>query len=286
MSNKFTEFEAQIAALNAQYRAGQISEAERDATARQLRLEDKRWGDVWMLSPAGEWFRKASGSDSWVADYPLELLDPATLPPLPQMDLRQLACAVHHCTRCPLHQGRNRAVPGEGHLQADIMFIGEGPGFHEDKQGRPFVGQAGKLLAELLAGINLKRAEVFITNVVKCRPPNNRDPQPEELAACQGYLNRQIELIDPKVIVTLGRFSMYHFLPGASISKIHGQAHRLGHRLMAPMFHPAAALHQPKYRPMLEEDFKKLPQFIAEASAFAQSKKDEDSSNATQLGLF
>lgn len=286
MSNKFSEFQAQVETLNAQHAAGQISEAERDVAVRQLKLEDKRWGDVWMLSPNGEWFRKASGSDSWVRDYPIELIDPTTLPPLPQMNLRQLACAVHHCTRCPLHMERKRAVPGEGNPQTGIMLIGEGPGFHEDKQGRPFVGASGKFLSELLAGINLKREGVFIANVVKCRPPNNRDPQPEELAACQGYLNRQIELIDPKVIVTLGRFSMYHFLPGASITKIHGQAHRIGNRLIVPMFHPAAALHQPKYRPMLVEDFKKLPQFIAEAAAFAPPKKEADPSNATQLGLF
>ncbi|NJN95526.1 MAG: uracil-DNA glycosylase [Anaerolineales bacterium] len=201
------------------------------------------------------------------------------------MDLRQIARTVHDCTRCPLHQGRSRAVPGEGPANAQIMFIGEGPGFNEDKQGRPFVGAAGQFLEELLHGIGFKRDEVFITNVVKCRPPNNRDPEADELAACKGYLDRQVELIDPKVIVTLGRFSMYRYFPGASITKIHGQAQQIGHRLIVPMFHPAAALHQPKWRPLLIEDFQKLPQFIQEAAAFSRPKEAAPSS-ATQLNLF
>jgi DNA polymerase len=285
MSNKFIEFQEQVADVKARCQAGQISEAERDATLRRMRLEDKTWGDVWMLSADGDWFRKASGSDSWVRDYPIELIDPVTLPPLPRMDLRQLARAVHDCTRCPLHVGRNRAVSGEGPAPADMMLIGEGPGFHEDKQGRPFVGASGKFLGELLGSIGYKREDVFIANVVKCRPPNNRDPQPEELAACEGYLKRQIELVDPKVIVTLGRYSMYHFLPGASITKIHGQPHRLGSRLVVPMFHPAAALHQPKYYPLIVEDFKKLPQFIQEVVQ-SQPKNEVDPTNSTQLSLF
>lgn len=283
MSNKFIEFQDQVEAIKARWIGGEISEAERDAALRQMRLEDKQWGDVWMLSPHSEWFRKAKGSDSWVRDYPLELVDLATLPPTPLMDLRQIARAVHDCTRCPLHQGRTRAVPGEGPANAAIMFIGEGPGFNEDKQGRPFVGAAGKFLEELLHGIGFKREDVFITNVVKCRPPNNRDPEPEELAACQDYLDRQVELIDPKVIVTLGRFSMYRYFPGASITKIHGQAQRVGNRLIVPMFHPAAALHQPKWRPLLIEDFQKLPQYIQEVAAFSQ---EADLSSATQLNLF
>jgi DNA polymerase len=283
MSNKFIEFQDQVEAIKARCAGGEISEAERDAALRQMRLEDKQWGDVWMLSPRGEWFRKAKGSDSWVRDYPLELVDLATLPPVPFMDLRQVARAVHDCTRCSLHQGRTRAVPGEGPANAAIMFIGEGPGFNEDKQGRPFVGAAGKFLEELLYGIGFKREDVFIANVVKCRPPNNRDPEPDELAACKDYLDRQVELIDPKVIVTLGRFSMYRYFPGASITKIHGQAQRVGNRLVVPMFHPAAALHQPKWRPLLVEDFQKLPGYIQEAAAFSQ---EVDPSSATQLNLF
>jgi DNA polymerase len=251
MTSHFIEFQNQVEAVRARQADGEITEAERDAQLRKLQLKDEKWGDVWMLNAQGDWFRKANGSSSWIRDYPLELINPVALPPLPQMDLRQLARTVHDCTRCPLHQGRTRAVPGEGPPTAEIMLIGEGPGFYEDKQGRPFVGASGKFLEELLGSIDYKREDVFIANVVKCRPPNNRDPQPEELAACQGYLDRQIELINPKVIVTLGRYSMVHFLPGASISKIHGQPHRLGNRLIVPMFHPAAALHQPKYRPRL-----------------------------------
>jgi DNA polymerase len=285
MSNKFIEFQNQVEAIKARHAAGEISQAERDEALRQMKLKDETWGDMWMLNPAGEWFRKAKGSDGWIRDYPLGLIDPTTLPPLPQMDLRQIARAVHDCTRCPLHQGRLRAVPGEGPAQTDMMLIGEGPGFNEDKQGRPFVGASGKFLEELLNGIGYKREEVFIANVVKCRPPNNRDPAPDELAACKGYLDRQVELIDPKVIVTLGRFSMYRYFPGASITKIHGQAQRVGHRLIVPMFHPAAALHQPKWRPALIEDFQKLPQYIKEAAAFSRPP-EVDPSSATQLNLF
>lgn len=285
MPNKFIDFQNQVEAVNARYVHGEISEAERDATVRQMRLPDERWGDAWLLSPKGEWFRKAKGSDRWVHDYPLDLIDPAALPPLPAMDLHQVARAVHDCTRCPLSQGRTRAVPGEGPPRADIMLIGEGPGFNEDKQGRPFVGASGKFLEELLNGIGYKREDVFIANVVKCRPPNNRDPEAEELAACKGYLDRQVELVDPKVIVTLGRFSMYRYFPGASITKIHGQAQRVGNRLIVPMFHPAAALHQPKWRPALIEDFQKLPDYIKEAAAFSQSK-DIDPDSATQLNFF
>jgi uracil-DNA glycosylase family 4 len=200
-----------------------------------------------------------------------------------QMTLEQLEEAVHTCTLCSLSQGRTHAVPGEGPLNADIMFIGEGPGFHEDRQGRPFVGAAGQFLEELLASIGLTREQVYITNVVKCRPPGNRDPMPTEISACAPYLERQIQLIKPKVIVTLGRFSMYRYFPGASISKIHGQPKRVGNVLVVPMFHPAAALHQPKWRPLVEADFKKLPQFIAETEGFDD---EEPPPQAQQLSLF
>ena len=200
-----------------------------------------------------------------------------------QMTLEQLDEAIHACTLCPLHQGRTQSVPGEGPPGADIMFIGEGPGFHEDRQGRPFVGAAGKFLEELLASIDMTREQVFIANVAKGRPPGNRDPSPSELSACEPYLERQIQLIRPKVIVTLGRFSMYRYFPGASISKIHGQPKRVGNLLVVPMFHPAAALHQPKWRPLVEADFKKLPGLIAEAANYGDH---EPPPQAQQLSLF
>jgi len=177
-------------------------------------------------------------------------------------EVKQIAQEVSACKKCALYNSRKRAVSGEGPANAAIMFIGEGPGFHENETGRPFVGQAGKFLDELLTGIGLKREEVFITNVVKCRPPGNRDPLPEELEACGTYLNRQIELINPQVIVTLGRFSMARFLPSSKISSVHGQSFQVGSYLVVPMFHPAAALHQPSLRPMLERDFARLPDLI------------------------
>lgn len=165
---------------------------------------------------------------------------------------------ILHCQKCPLAKGRKNAVPGEGPSSVDIMFIGEGPGYHENQQGKPFVGQAGMFLDELLASADLKREDVFITNVVKCRPPENRDPMPEELTACAHYLDEQIALLDPKVIVTLGRFSMAKFIENGRISQIHGKSHKVGKRLIVTMYHPAAALHQPALRPALVEDFSKL----------------------------
>lgn len=200
-----------------------------------------------------------------------------------QMSLEELAAAVRACTLCPLHTGRTHAVPGEGPANPEIMFIGEGPGFHEDRQGRPFVGSAGKLLEELLASIGLTRQQVYIANVVKCRPPGNRDPLPEELAACKPYLERQIELLKPRVIVTLGRFSMYRYFPGQSISRIHGQAKQIGDVLVVPMLHPAAALHQPQWKSTLEADFQKLPQIIARA---APVRSVEPPPEPKQLTLF
>jgi uracil-DNA glycosylase family 4 len=201
-----------------------------------------------------------------------------------QMTLSEIATAVQGCTLCQLHSGRTHAVPGEGPAPADILFIGEGPGFHEDRQGRPFVGAAGQFLEQLLAGIGLVREQVFIANVIKCRPPGNRDPQPEELAACGPYLDRQIALIQPKVIVTLGRFSMYRYFPGQTISKIHGQPKKIGDLLVVPMLHPAAALHQPKWRPMIEADFQKLPELLAKAAEAEQ--KTPPATPPKQLSLF
>jgi uracil-DNA glycosylase family 4 len=198
-------------------------------------------------------------------------------------ELSELCQQVGACSKCMLHQGRTNAVPGEGPEDAAVMFIGEAPGFHEDRQGRPFVGAAGKFLNELLESINLKREEVYITNVVKCRPPGNRDPQQDELDACQPYLERQIELIKPRLIITLGRFSMARYFKGANISRVHGQPRRLGDVIVYPMFHPAAALHQPKYRAMIEEDMQKIPKLLAEAT---QIEEAEPPPQAQQLSLF
>ena len=183
---------------------------------------------------------------------------------------------VRKCQLCTLADTRKNSVPGFGKPDADIMLIGEGPGHHENEQGLPFVGPSGRLLDDLLAGIDLKREDVYITNVVKCRPPGNRDPQVEEIDACRSYLDSQIELIDPCVIVTLGRFSMARWFPGARISAIHGRPRRIGARIVVPMFHPAAALHQPKYRPMLHEDFKRLPGFIAQLQSQVGSEGDAE----------
>jgi uracil-DNA glycosylase family 4 len=208
---------------------------------------------------------------------------------LAEATLAQIAKEVSVCQRCMLHHSRKLAVPGEGPADADIMFIGEGPGFHENEQGRPFVGAAGKYLDELLAKINLQREDVFIGNVVKCRPPSNRDPLPDELAACSDYLERQIQAICPKVIVTLGRYSMARFLPNAKISDVHGQAFKIKGRLIVPMFHPAAALHQPSLKASVERDFLHLPELISKVDEIAIIEEEAPSNNhqeSTQLSLF
>jgi uracil-DNA glycosylase len=179
--------------------------------------------------------------------------------------LEKVATEVSTCTKCDLCKGRTKAVPGEGNPHAKIMFIGEGPGFHEDSQGRPFVGPAGQFLVELLASINLKRTDVFITNVVKCRPPGNRDPLPAEINACNDYLERQIAALDSEVIVTLGRFSMAKFFGGEKISSIHGRARKVDGRICIAMYHPAAGLHQQSLKDTIRSDFKKIPQIMADA---------------------
>ena len=176
--------------------------------------------------------------------------------------LVQIASEVSICENCELHKTRKKSVPGVGPANAEIMLIGEGPGFNENEQGLPFVGQAGKFLSELLAQAELKREDVWIGNVVKCRPPNNRDPLPEELAACDKYLERQITALDPSIIITLGRFSMGKFMPGAKISTVHGQMRKVGERYVIAMFHPAAALHQPQLKTTILADFAKLPQLL------------------------
>ncbi len=202
--------------------------------------------------------------------------------------LAKIAQEVSICEKCTLHHSRKNAVPGEGPKDAAIMFIGEGPGFHENEQGRPFVGAAGKFLEELLAKIGMQRSQVFITNVVKCRPPGNRDPQMDELSACGDYLERQIQAINPQVIVTLGRFSMARFLPNAKISNVHGQSMQLHGRLVVPMYHPAAALHQGSLRPVIERDFSQLPGLIAKATEAPELKEapGEDRQDPKQLSFF
>ncbi|MFS8533090.1 uracil-DNA glycosylase family protein [Sphaerobacter thermophilus] len=179
--------------------------------------------------------------------------------------LDTIAARVRVCTQCELHRMRTNAVPGHGNPNAEVMFIGEGPGWHEDRQGLPFVGAAGQFLNEMLQSIGLSRDEVFITNIVKCRPPGNRDPLPDEIAACSAYLDAQIAAIKPKVIVTLGRFSMARWFPNERISRIHGQPRRFGDVVVVPMYHPAAALHQSSLRATIEADMAKLPQILEEA---------------------
>jgi len=183
--------------------------------------------------------------------------------------LREIAVEASTCSKCNLCKGRTKAVAGEGKPDAKILFIGEGPGFHEDQQGRPFVGPAGQFLDELLASIHLKRSDVFITNVVKCRPPNNRDPLPEEIDACNDYLDRQIAAIKPRVIVTLGRYSMGKFFGNEKISAIHGRARKKDGYVCIAMYHPAAGLHQTNLKTVIREDFKKIPLLIAEADRLA-----------------
>lgn len=188
-------------------------------------------------------------------------------------ELEQLADQVRACQKCRLAQTRTRAVPGEGPANATVMLIGEGPGFHEDRQGRPFVGPSGNLLEQMLAGIGLSRQQVYITNVVKCRPPGNRDPQPDEIAACRPYLDHQIELIKPRIIVTLGRFSMARYFPGQSITRIHGQFKHEDGRVIIPMFHPAAALRNEQWMAALRQDFAKVPNLLARLGLDSEPNK-------------
>lgn len=208
--------------------------------------------------------------------------------------LNRIASEVSVCTKCALHESRKKAVTGEGPADAEIMFIGEGPGFHENEQGRPFVGASGKFLDQLLEQAGLSRSDVFIANVVKCRPPGNRDPQPEELQMCDQYLEAQIQAINPSIIVTLGRVSMGKYIPGVKITSIHGQMQNIQGRFVIPMYHPAAALHQPALRPSILADFAKLPDQLNEARnamgrPLMEKKKITVSQNAgkpQQLSLF
>ncbi len=201
-------------------------------------------------------------------------------------ELTRLYDEINQCQRCPLGRTRTKAVPGEGPEDAAIMFIGEAPGFHEDQQGRPFVGAAGHFLEQLLASIGLKRRDVYICNVIKCRPPGNRDPLPNEIQACAEFLDRQIALIKPRLIVTLGRYSMAKYFPQSPISRIHGRPQRVGDVIVLPLYHPAAALHQPRYKADIEEDFKKIPALLQESIALDETPPPAGPVEAEQLSLF
>jgi uracil-DNA glycosylase len=221
----------------------------------------------------------------------------SAVPVAPEESLEAYAAATAGCTRCRLAQGRTQVVFGSGNPHADLMFVGEAPGFHEDKQGVPFVGQAGKLLERLLAGIDLRREDVYIANVLKCRPPGNRDPQPDEIEACEPHLFRQIELIEPKVIATLGNFAT-KLLSGRplGITRVHGQEQALtlaGHGVVLyPVYHPAAALYTPAMLKMLEADFARLPELLgrgAQPTVVAAREPQPEpavAAPAEQLGLF
>jgi DNA polymerase len=204
--------------------------------------------------------------------------------------IARLNAEIEACQRCDLYRTATRSVPGEGPADADIMFVGEAPGFNEDKQGRPFVGAAGKFLAELLGMAGLQRDDVFITNVVKHRPPNNRDPLPNELEACRSWLDRQIEIINPRLIVTLGRYSLGTFFPGSMISKVHGDLHQRDGRYFFHMYHPAAALHQESLRQTLVGDMGKLAKFLQSGEwtspAEQASPPDDEEDPPEQLSLF
>jgi DNA polymerase len=214
-----------------------------------------------------------------------------------QPTLAAYGAEVAGCTRCPLAGARTQVVFGSGSPSADLMFVGEAPGFHEDKQGVPFVGAAGQLLGKLLAGIGLSREEVYIANVLKCRPPGNRDPQPDEIEACEGHLFRQIELIRPKVVATLGNFST-KLLSGKplGITRVHGQEQEVtlgGSRvLLYPLFHPAAALYTPRMLDVLEADFRRLPELLDHEAVDVSTPPDvvpaepAPEREPLQLGLF
>jgi len=202
-------------------------------------------------------------------------------------ELKKIAQRVANCRKCPLYKNATKPVPGEGNPQAEVMFIGEAPGYWEDQCGRPFVGQAGKLLNELLQLIKLPRENSFIANVVKHRPPGNRDPLPKEIDACKEFLDAQIKIINPNIIVTLGRFSLNKFLPGEFISKIHGQARFVEFagrkRIVIPMYHPAAALRNERIMEELKSDFQKIPKFLENSYLKKEEKKKKENKQLSFL---
>jgi len=195
--------------------------------------------------------------------------------------LAQLCEEIIACQDCELAKYRTKVVPGEGAEDADLLFIGEAPGWHEDQQGRPFVGPAGQFLDQLLASISLRREEVYIANVIKCRPPQNRDPLPEEIQSCRKWLDSQIEIIQPQMIITLGRYSLARYFTNQSIGKIHGKPRKSGGVIYYPMYHPAAALHQGSLRRTIETDMLRIPQLLAHSEELPQ-----DEVESQQLSLF
>jgi uracil-DNA glycosylase family 4 len=197
--------------------------------------------------------------------------------------LTELYQKIALCVKCDIARLRTKVVPGEGAENAEIVFIGEAPGWHEDQQGRPFVGQAGQYLDRLLASIGLDRRQVYIANVIKCRPPDNRDPLPSEIQNCRYWLDTQVEIIKPKMIVTLGRYSMARYFPGKSVSKIHGTAQKRDGVIYYAMYHPAAALHQQSLKMAIEADMLKIPKLLAEANHIEEARP---STEGQQLNMF
>lgn len=200
--------------------------------------------------------------------------------------LQEIAEEIRNCSLCELCRGRATPVPGAGNPEAEVLFIGEAPGMHEDRQGLPFVGNSGKFLNEMLESIGWSREDVFVTNVVKCRPPGNRDPLPDEIMACASHLDSQIAALDPVMIVTLGRFSMARWFANERISRIHGQPREVGKRVVVPMYHPAAALHQPSLRETIKADMQKLPVILDEFKHKARTEADAEQDSTSQLKLF
>ncbi len=185
--------------------------------------------------------------------------------------LTELYEEIANCRDCELAKHRTKVVPGEGPEDAELLFIGEAPGWYEDQQGRPFVGPAGAFLNQLLSSIGLSREQVYIANVIKCRPPGNRDPLPAEVQACRKWLDHQIEIIQPRIIITLGRYSLARYFPNESISKIHGKARKEGKVVCYPMYHPAAALHQGSLRQIIEADMLRIPGILQQAESMAEA---------------
>ena len=194
--------------------------------------------------------------------------------------LKELYKEINQCQDCNLYKSRTKVVPGDGPEDSELLFIGEAPGWNEDQQGLPFVGQAGSFLDHLLSLINLNRNQVYIANVIKCRPPNNRDPLPTEILACKKWLDRQIDIINPKIIITLGRYSLARYFPKASIGKIHGRAQKRDGVIFYPMYHPAAALHQFSLRKTIEADMLRIPALLKGSEEIVSSAE-----NVQQLNL-
>lgn len=199
--------------------------------------------------------------------------------------LEKLAGKIVACQACDLYKNTTHAVPGEGSSNAKVFFIGEGPGYHEDQTGRPFVGRAGQLLEKTLEKVGLSRKEVFIGNVVKHRPPENRDPLPGEISACKPWLDQQLAIINPKVIVTLGRFSMQRYFPNTKITYIHGLAKKINGQIVIPMYHPAAALRGNTLKKAFEDDFLKNKELLLNPDSFKDTDKSEED-DADQIKLF